>query len=210
MNSNNNEKITIVLADHHKMMVELMKDSIQSKIDNCTVYMANDYEALTNILSSNPDIDLVLLNNRMPGVNNIQGVKWLLKNHPNTATAILSEFVCKSEVDEFLLLGAAGFIPKTLGFRVLVCAINLMLSGEKYSPMNLYKTKNHTNKTAITSRELEVLRKLHIGYSNKQVAASLKLQEVTIKMYVSRLFKKLSSTNRTQLVINALNQGVLN
>ena len=85
-----------------------------------------------------------------------------------------------------------------------------MLSGEKYSPLGLHENRDATNKTAITSRELEVLRKLHIGYSNKQVAVSLKLEEVTIKMYVSRLFKKLSSKNRTQLVINALNQGVLN
>ncbi|NOQ90402.1 MAG: DNA-binding response regulator, partial [Gammaproteobacteria bacterium] len=120
--------------------------------------------------------------------------------------------------------GALGFIPKTHNSQQMLSALQAILDGEIYIPVDIEKkidnlgtirppadaSNNDALKASgITKRQFEVLQLLAKGYSNKQIATSLFLTEHTVKAHISALFTALRAGNRTECVQNALQQKVL-
>jgi DNA-binding NarL/FixJ family response regulator len=126
--------------------------------------------------------------------------------------ALISGTANKSIAEEALAMGAAGFVPKTMAAGSLVNAIRFMATGEQYAPVKWMTEATeedaHPLAEKLSERELQVLGGLCRGESNKEIARDLDLQEVTIKLHVKTLCRKLAAKNRTQAAMIAKEAGL--
>ena len=202
---------SILICDDHSLVLQTLEEFIHARSPELNVIATEDREHAVNLLETDSSIDLAIFDLRMPGITDLSSLKDLIDNSQKIPVAIMSGFANQSEVRQLMQWGAAGFIPKTVSGMGLVNAINLMLCGETYVPSSLLDNTNEDslNELEITPRELDVLRYLHLGYSNKEIARQFEVEEITVKVYVSRLCKKLNAKNRTQVVVRALSNGII-
>ena len=109
-------------------------------------------------------------------------------------------------------MGAAGFVPKTLPAKSLVNAIRFMAMGEQYLPAGFMSgadpENDHHLAKKLTQREMQVLKGLTEGKSNKEIARDLDLSEPTIKLHIKTLYRKVGANNRTQSALTAKEAGL--
>lgn len=196
----------ILLADDHGMVRDTFSAYLESE-GRATVCAAPDYAEAMKALRTKGPFDLVLLDFEMPGMNGLDGLTDAIKRHPGQFFAILSGTASNKIAQEALEAGARGFIPKSMGAKSLVNAVRFMIAGETFVPPTVLADQGETPETDFTrrlsQREREVLRGLCRGRSNKEIARELGLQEVTIKLHVRTLCRKLNAKNRTQAALIA-------
>ena len=139
----------------------------------------------------------------MPGMDGLKGLDRMKDANDGKPVAILSGNATPSVADKAIEAGAAGFVPKTLGSKSMVSAIRFMAAGEVFVPYGFLQQAEQKTVANLTERETEVLRGLCEGKSNKEIALDLDLQEVTIKLHVKTLCRKLEAKNRTQAALIA-------
>ena len=211
--------IRLLIVDDQK----LVRDGLQSLVqldDSITVVgqAANGIEALD--LLQELDVDVVLLDVRMPEMDGLQ----LLAQKP---TALKSKFIILTTFDEpqvmldAIRLGAQGFLLKDVSLEFLLKAINTVMAGETLIQPSLTedlivrmaRQPAAENTPALveplSKKEIEVLRLLAGGFSNREIADSLHKSEGTIKNQVSAILAKLQARDRTQAVLKAVVAGVL-
>ncbi|MFW8636120.1 response regulator transcription factor [Cribrihabitans pelagius] len=201
----------ILLADDHDLVRETISAYLKSE-GGAEVSLAVDLAgALTQIGEEGP-FDLVLLDYNMPGMMGLDGLGKALQANGGKGVAILSGSAPTRTAQEALDSGAVGFLPKTMGAQSLLNAVRFMSAGEIYVPVNLMREEAaapaHPLAERLSPRELEVLNGLCRGLSNKEIARELELQEVTIKLHVRTLCRKLEAKNRTQAALTAKEAGL--
>jgi DNA-binding NarL/FixJ family response regulator len=201
----------ILLADDHDMVRETISAYLQSQ-GGADVTLATDLPAALDKISGTGPFDLVLLDFNMPGMAGLNGLTQALQANGGKGVAILSGSAPARVAQDALDAGAVGFIPKTMGAQSLLNAVRFMSAGETYVPVDLMRedtsTDNHPLRSKLSPRELDVLDGLCRGQSNKEIANDLGLQEVTIKLHVRTLCRKLEAKNRTQAALTAKEAGL--
>ena len=201
----------ILLADDHDMVRETISAYLQSE-GGATVTSAVDLPGALGEIADNGPYDLVLLDYNMPGMNGLAGLGTALEANGGKGVAILSGSAPARTAKEALDAGAIGFIPKTMGAQSLLNAVRFMSAGEIYVPVELMRKEaeapSHPLADKLSPREIEVLEGLCRGLSNKEIARELELQEVTIKLHVRTLCRKLDAKNRTQAALTAKEAGL--
>lgn len=201
----------ILIADDHLLVRDTIAGFLQLE-PGITVDVAADFvEAMTVARQSGPH-DVILLDWTMPGMNGLQGLAAMKTACPAAAVAILSGTAPRAAAEQALAEGAAGFLPKTMSTRTLIAAVRFMAAGEVYAPMALLTEREPPTATLagaqLTERETEVLRYLCEGLANKEIARRIDLQEVTVKLHVKTLYKKIGARNRTHAAILAKEAGL--
>lgn len=201
----------ILICDDHSLVLQTLKEFIEQKAPNLEINATEDFDLFKQYLSAAEKPDLAIVDLRMPGISDLETIQKLIENPQKVPVAVMSGFANRSEIVQFMQWGAIGFIPKTVSGMGLINAINLMLCGEPYVPSALLdESKSFGNgDVELTQRETDVLRLLHLGKSNKEIAKQLFIEEITVKVYVSRLCKKLHAKNRTQVVVNAISKNLI-
>lgn len=153
-------------------------------------------------------VDLVILDLKMPGMNGYQGLVTLRRDFPATRVVMLSAMADREHVLEAIRLGADGFIPKHLSGAAMVSALQLVLSGERFIPAILVDASHNAGGgmghqaseliSRLTPRERDILRLLREGHPNKVIANRLDVSEVTVKSHLGNVFRKLGVQNRLQ------------
>ena len=150
----------------------------------------------------------------MPGMNGLQGVEIMHRLHPAVPVVILSGHVEREEVLAAVRAGAAGYIPKTISGMALTNALRLVLAGESYLPPSILldngsdePKKKTTPLSSLSVREREILGYLIEGQTNKEIARRLDLQEITIKIHLRNVYRKIGAVNRAQAVRIAMSSG---
>ena len=165
----------------------------------------------------------------MPGARWLDALNKIHTTTPETPIIILSAVFDKEIVQKTIELGAAGYIPKTSSNAVILSAVNLVLSGGVYIPAellqgtsqnefnllkqleNMPENQDVSEKIKILSpRQIDVLKLIAEGKSNKQIAYELGLTEGTVKLHVTAILKLLNVYNRTGAVAAAKHVGILN
>lgn len=202
--------ISVLIADDHQLVRDMMQGFISNQDDFEASAVGSYYDVLTK-LEAGEVFDVVLLDALMPGMDDIVSIESLVKAYANSAFVVFSGTVSNEYVHKALLVGAKGYIPKSLPFKSLLSAIKLIASGEVFVPSAFSATKieqgefRHYN---LSDSELAVLRKVRAGWSNKEIARDLGATEVTVKMHMRAICNKLNAKNRTQAAIIALKEQI--
>ena len=201
----------ILLADDQ----ELVRDTIAAFLrlePGIEVEVAADFPAALALVRRDRAFDLVLLDYMMPGMNGLTGFAAMRAALPGVPVAILSGTAPRAVAEQALAEGAAGFLPKTMSTRTLIAALRFMAAGEVYAPMALLTEREAPSATLsgaeLTPRETDVLRLICRGLANKEIARELDLQEVTVKLHVKTLYRKIDARNRTHAAMIAKEAGL--
>jgi two-component system, NarL family, nitrate/nitrite response regulator NarL len=212
----------ILIADDHPLVIDGLKIAIQQFAPDAQILECGDYSEAEQRATQEDDIDLAILDLQMPGMDGVRGVQKFVNNHPDTPALIVSGNYTVSDVSEVLTHGAAGFLPKSLAKTGLVNAIKLVLGGEKFIPADILVKLNSPNEAGpggdaesggnelqkiLTGREAQVLGELIDGLQNKEIARILDIQEVTVKLHVKNIYKKIGASNRAHAVKIAYDKG---
>lgn len=196
----------LLIADDH----DLVRESIAAVLEqdeNTTVSVAADLDSAMAAIKKNGGFDLVLLDYNMPGMHGLSGFETALAGADGGAVALMSGDVSKQIVEQALAAGAAGFVPKTLSASSLINAVKFMVAGEIFAPVDFMTAPDERPEnplaTLLSEREQQVLHGLCDGKSNKEIARDYDLQEVTIKLHVRTLCRKIDARNRTHAAMIA-------
>ena len=201
----------ILVADDHDLFLEMLEPFLQSQ-DGFVVETSKSLPEACEKIKLQSAFDLVLLDYSMPGMNGLQGLDIALDATAGQPVAIMSGTANKAVAQEAVDRGAIGFLPKTMSGKSLVNAIRFMSMGETYIPLDFMNAEDdeveHPMASQLSEREFQVLEGLCKGQSNKEIARDLDLQEVTVKLHVKTLCRKLDARNRTQAAIMAKEAGL--
>lgn len=201
----------ILIADDH----ELVRDTICAFLDRedgMSVVTAADFDEAADLMTKQGPFDVVLLDWSMPGMDGLDGLARAKELNFGSPVAILSGTATRAIAEQALAAGAAGFVPKTLAAKSLVHAVRFIAAGEQYAPIQFMTEREeevvHPLAEKLTKREMEVLGGLVEGRSNKEIGRTLDLQEVTVKLHVKTLCRKLEARNRTNAAMIAKDAGL--
>ena len=201
----------LLIADDHPLFAARYARrstvcSIASKVAE-----AGTFEAVTELIERGGEIDLVLLDLRMPGVRGFSGLMYLRAQYPGLPVIVVSANDDPAVIRRCMEFGASGFVPKTLGIEVLRQAIARVLQGEVWTPPDVdlgrgadaESTAMIARLATLTPQQVRVLMMLSGGLLNKQIAYELGVSEATVKAHVFAILQKLGVESRTQAVIAA-------
>ncbi len=192
-----------LLVDDHALFREGMKYMLNEMEKNVLILEAATSKKAIEIAENTPDINLILMDLRMPDMDGVSAMKEILMTSPAALIVVLTASERLSDMRMSLQGGAMGYIAKSVSPDIMASALRLVLSGGIYIPPTLITETGHACTTentgiALTPRQTEVIKLIVEGQSNKQIAYLLKLSEATVKAHISAIFKSLNVNNRTQ------------
>jgi DNA-binding NarL/FixJ family response regulator len=197
----------ILLADDHTLFAEAFKTLVERDMPDASVDIRPDLGEAHRAMGADAPYDIVLLDLAMPGMAGHAGVAATLKAFPAIKLVVISGTAQPDEARAVMQLGVRGFLPKTLSGKVIVAALRLVASGGTYLPAEYASApvpgapSPDARLAGLTSKEADVLRHLAAGKTNKEIGSAMALQEITIKLHVRNIFKKLGVRNRVQATI---------
>ncbi|AWM88215.1 response regulator transcription factor [Microvirga sp. 17 mud 1-3] len=210
------QNTTIIIADDHPLFRGALRQAIGSVMPKARVIEANGMDELNTVLGHERDIDLILLDLTMPGVQGFSGLLSLRAQHPELPVVIVSATEEATVIRRAMEFGASGFIPKSIDIDSIGGAIGAVLAGDVWTPPDVDLSAAEDKETAdlvrrlstLTPQQVRVLTMLSEGLLNKQIAYELSVSEATVKAHVSAILDKLGVDSRTQAVIAASKIGV--
>ncbi len=218
----------LLLADDHTLFRDMLVEYVNRAEPTAKVTLAKDFHQALQILEKDSQYDLILLDLRMPGMNGMNGFKEMHIKYPALRVALMSGTAETHEVEQAVDSGAIAYFPKTMSAKAMMRAIELVLTGEKFVPIDSQtnklmasfladpeqKNSKFPNPAAVeqyklTSREYEVLQHIAKGDTNKDIATDLGVKIVTVKLHMRNICKKLGVKNRTQAALKARDLGMV-
>ncbi|HEX4065268.1 MAG TPA: response regulator transcription factor [Acidobacteriaceae bacterium] len=201
--------IRVMTVDDHPLMMAGISGEINAQPDMRVVAEASDGgEALQQFRRHRPDITLMDI--RMPAVNGIEAIEAIRGEFPQARIIVLTTAAGDVQAVRAFKAGALGYLLKNLLRTELVETIRTVHGGRKRIPPEVaQQIAEHAADDSITSRELDVLRGVAKGSSNKIIASNLNISEHTVKNHLKSILSKLDANDRTHAVMIALKRGFL-
>jgi DNA-binding NarL/FixJ family response regulator len=214
----------LIIADDHPLFLEAAKLQVERARPDAQIETAVSLDEALAAARRSPGLDALLLDLAMPGMGGVAGLARVRAEFPKLPVVVMSGAAAPGDVAALIRGGANGFPPKTLGPEVFVQALNVVLAGGTYLPTDLLSALDlaagpSADQSAppplpegshqLTPRELQVLRAIVDGKSNKEIARDLDLQEVTVKLHARRAYQKLGARNRAQATAIAIEQKII-
>lgn len=204
--------ISVLIADDHKLLAETVQLFLEAD-GSFTVARAETLDETLAMIADGGSFQIVLLDLDMPGMAGLSGLERTIAANSDGRVVLFSGQARHEAALRALELGASGFIPKTLSPKTVAAALRFVAAGEIYFPSksgaNAAEPEAPASDNQLSQRERQVLRGICNGSTNRDIADSLSLTEVTVKMYVRSLCAKLGAQNRTQAAIIALSTGIV-
>lgn len=201
--------ISVMAVDDHPLMMAGISGEINAQPDMRVVAEANDGDvALELFRKHRPDVTLMDI--RMPKVNGIAAIAAIRREFPQARIIVLTTAAGDVLAVRAFKAGAVGYLLKNLLRTELVETIRLVHKGQKRVPPEIaMQIAEHAADDSITARELDVLRGVADGSSNKLIASDLNISEHTVKNHLKSILSKLGANDRTHAVTIALKRGFL-
>lgn len=198
---------TIVIADDHPLFRGALYQAVQMAMSDARLLEADSIDSLLALLGGEDEVDLLLLDLKMPGANGLEGLAHLRGQYPDLPVVVVSATEDPTIISQVMRMGAVGFIPKSSPMKRLIEALGSVLQGDTWLPegIELDSTPDGDSLaqrlSSLTPQQYKVLLMLRDGSLNKQIAWELNVSEATIKAHITAIFRKLGVKNRTQAVI---------
>lgn len=201
--------IRILTVDDHPMLREGIAASIARQPDMLLVGEANDgKEGVEQFRAHRPDITLMDL--QMPAMSGIEAITAIRQEFPNARIIVLTTYSGDAQAARAFKAGAAGYLLKNMLRKELVETIRSVHGGKKRIPPEIAREMlEHHIDDALTEREMEVLREVAAGNSNKIIADHLNISQQTVKTHMKIILAKLAANDRTHAVTIALKRGII-
>ena len=208
-----NPTTNLLIVDGQKLVTDLITTALDTS-DQFVVSTANNLASAVDILKSaaSEQFDIILLETNLGKPMTVNEVGQLAKLSAPAKLVLFTNNADKPFVESCVQVGAFGFIPKSLSLQAFKCVLSFITAGQVFIPADLYSRTagvEQPDTSLLKPCEMDVLEKLSIGMSNKEITQCLNLRESTVKLRVRSLCKKLGATNRTQALVNAQRQGLL-
>ena len=213
----------ILLIDDHTLFREALLHVLREFDNTAMVIEAATAKEAIRLAAHYHDLDLILLDLTLPGLNGLSALPELHELRPTVPLVILSASEDSVDVRQALNAGAMGYIPKSSSSHEMITALRLVLAGEVYVssamlaalesleagsvPVTVAAVEESVE--GLTPRQLEVLRLMAQGLSNKGICKRLNVVEGTVKLHVTAVMRALNTCNRTQTVIEATRRGLI-
>ncbi len=219
----------ILIADDHPMYLEAIQIRLSKLFPSANIVdrtsLIDALAACAEASGRGEPFDLVLLDYGMPGVEGPEGIRRFIAEAARSPVAIMSGTVTMVSAQALIRVGARGFLPKTLSKEQFSAAVHALLSGGTYLPPELLDglmglldvpssaaTADDSSAAgdllkALSPREREVLLLLSSGCSNKEIGRRLEIAEVTVKLHVRQILKRVGLRNRVEAAALATRAG---
>ncbi len=212
----------VLAADDYVVCCGLLR-TLTLLYEDVYVAPANSIDEMLTRIPGLPDLDLVVLDASMPGMDNLAGLRRLVEKLPNVPVVVTSPIISLTQIIAAIRSGARGYFLPSMKACVLRHALPLILLGEIYIPACALRldhgngmlrpeglvTRMGNAGGKLTSRQREITVMLGEGKSNKEIAREIKVLECTVKLHVRQILVKLGVRNRTEAVLAAVRDGYL-
>ena len=201
--------ITILCVDDHPMIREGIGNMLDGEPDLRLVATAtNGREALQQYAEYRPDVTLMDL--RLPDCHGVEVIRQLRSTHAQAKIIALTTYSGDVQALQALRAGARGYLLKSALRTELLTTIRAVQAGERHISHEVATNiSEHLTTEPLSEREVEVLRAVSTGRSNKAVAVYFRLSEETIRVHLKNIFVKLGASDRTHAVVIAIRRGYI-
>jgi len=213
------EKIKILIVEDHEVVIKGIKTLLEPYEElEITGYALDADEAQRKIEHLMPDVIIMDIN--LPEVSGIELTKIITENYPDVKVVYYTSHVDEDLITQGFEAGAFGYVPKNFSTEELIEAIHMVHQGQKFmkgivsekflsSYLKSEKEKKMKENVPLSERELEVLKFLSQGMSNKQIADKLFISIRTVETHKHNLMKKLNIFSTAELVIYAIQNSII-
>lgn len=204
-----NKQIRIMVVDDHFVVRMGLVGSLNMESDMVVeVEASTGQQAIDSFRQYHPDI--VLMDLKLPDLSGVETTKAICQEFPGASIIMLSTHDSEEDIYQSLEAGARTYLLKTAAREELIHTIRAVHTGERCISSAIgARLAERMLHTELTSRELEVLKLIAIGKSNKEIGGVLQITEATVKLHVGHILAKLKANDRTQATTTALRRGIL-
>lgn len=201
--------IRILTVDDHPLLRKGIAALVNAESDLKLVAEAsNGKEAIEAFRSSQPDVTLMDL--QMPDMDGLEAIHVIRREFPEARIIVLTTYSGDMQVLRALKAGARGYILKGHVHKELLDTIRAVHAGKKRIPPEIAaELADHATDDPLTEREIDVVRLIAAGNSNKQIADQLSIGEATVKSHVTNILSKLGANDRAHAVTIGLKRGII-
>jgi two-component system, NarL family, response regulator len=203
------KQIRAVIADDHPVVREGLGALVNSQQDmNVVGEAANGKQAVQEFLLHRPDV--LLLDLRMPEMNGIEAIHAILEKEPQARIIVLSTYNTDEDICQALKAGAKAYLLKDSPREQLLESIRSVHTGRLSISSSIgEQLAAGLRSPALTDREVDIVKSMVAGKTNKEIGASLSITEGTVKVHVRHILKKLGVGRRTEAIRIALERGIV-
>ncbi|EDY18327.1 two component transcriptional regulator, LuxR family [Chthoniobacter flavus Ellin428] len=202
-------KIRVMLVDDHFAILMGLRACLKPEGDIAVIAEAADGgEAIEQYRAHLPDITLMDLS--LPRLDGVAAIRTICREFPEARIIALTTRQGDDDIHQALSAGARSYVMKNMPRQEMLRAIRAVHDGQEYLPQEVQTALlQHEKRAPLTPRELEVIRLLARGCSNKEIGMALGIAEITAKIHVSHLLSKMGVLDRSQAVMEALRHGII-
>ena len=203
------QPIRVLTVDDHPLILEGIASVLSGEQDFTLVGEAtNGEDAIKQFRIHRPDVTLMDL--QMPGMNGIDAMLAIRNEAPASRFIVLTTYQGDVQALRALKAGASGYLLKNMLRKNLLETIRVVHSGRRVIPPEIAaEIADHVAGDALTEREVEVLRSVATGNSNKIIAVRMSITEATVKGHMKNILAKLGANDRTHAVTIAIKRGIM-
>lgn len=204
------KKIRVLIAEDHNVVREGVVSILNRAGDMVVIAEAKDgIEAVERFQEFHPDV--AVLDLEMPRLSGIEAIRKIICQTPDARIVVLTTYAGDDRIHRALEAGARAYLLKDAVTNVLLEAIRKIHGGGSFvdSAVAAELAQRSMSGPSLSDREIEVLKMISRGKSNKEIAAALFVAESTVKTHVASIYEKLRVTDRTEAVVRAIQRGII-
>ena len=199
----------VLVVDDHPLVHEILPQAVKKAFGDVRVQCAANLDEAFECAALDKKLQFVLLDLALPGCTGIDALLRFHEKYPDTKMVVFSATEDPESIQAAFRAGAVGYIPKTSRPDLMVAALKVVAAGGKYVPSEILASFAKANSgPQMTERQVEVLRLMLRGLSNREIAERLDIAEGTVKQHATDIYQALAVNSRAEAIAAARRRGL--